>query len=119
MTSVYCIGYTSCKVYMIVFQQYHIEKSDTMIAPSTNLYSLLFKHSHSGCCFSCVQYSRFRSCNTLHIFISHGCNTAHTLHYIQHEPFCLQQRTYFSRDNHRHVTFTHLNTIIYKHFHIH
>ena len=67
------------KVYMIIFQQDHIEQSDTMVDTAADLYSILFHHTHTGSCFAGIQ----------HIFAGCRCNTAHTLHNVQHQAFCL------------------------------
>ena len=43
---------TSGKIHVIIFQENHVEKSDTMIYTTANLYCHFFEDTHSGSCLT-------------------------------------------------------------------
>ena len=86
------ISNATSEVHVVVFQQNHIEKTDTVIASTTNSHSLFLQHAKSWRSFASVKHSTFSAFYQFHIFCSASSHTTHTLHDIQHEAFCLQQR---------------------------
>ena len=46
---------TTGKIHMIIFQQNHVEQSDTMIHATTYLHSLFFEHTHARSCLAGIE----------------------------------------------------------------
>ena len=90
MTSVNCILYATGKINMIVFQQYHVKETYSMVDPSPYFHGLFLKHTHSGSSLPGIKNFCFCTLKPLYIPMRHGCNSAHTLHYIEHQTFCLK-----------------------------
>ena len=87
---------TTGKIYVIILEQNHIKQTDTVIAATTNLYGLLLEHTHTRCGFTGIKHTGVGTLQTLNILISHGGNTTHALHDVQHQTLGLKQRTDFS-----------------------
>ena len=104
---------------MIVFQENHIEKSDTVIHAAANLYRRFFKHTESRSSLAGIQHTCFRAFQLLHVFACHSGNTAHALHHVQHQTFCLEQRLNLTFHNHCHITRFHFGTIVNKYLDFH
>ena len=119
MAAVDCIGDTSSKVHVIVLEQNHIEKSDTMVHATADLHGLLFEHTHTGRGLAGIEHAGLGAFQTLHITVGHRGDAAHTLHDVKHQALCLKQRTYTSGNNHGDVTFLHTRTISHQYLHLH
>ena len=93
---------------MIVFQQNHVEQSDTMIYTTANLHSHFLKNTHTGSSLTGIEHTRIRTFQFLGIFMRHGSNATHALHNVQHQTFCLQQRLHLAFHYHCYIARLHL-----------
>ena len=103
---------TAGEVYMVVFQQNHIEQPDTMIDAATNFNRFFFDHAQARSCLTRIQYACFRSFQCFDIFACRGCNTTHALHDIEHQAFRLQQRLYLTFDYESDIAFLHFGSVV-------
>src|SRR5574344_2537659 len=84
VTAIDGISNTSSKIHMIVFQQNHIKKTNTVIDTSTEWNGVRCQHTHTWRCLPCIQHMSLCTFQTLHILMSHRSDSAHTLHNIKH-----------------------------------
>jgi hypothetical protein len=54
------LGYTSCKVYVVVFEHYHVVKPHSVVGAAANSNRFFLEYSHAGCCFACVEHLGFK-----------------------------------------------------------
>ena len=54
------------------------------------------RQTHTGSCLAGVKHTGICTFQHLCIFTGHCCNTAHTLHHVQHQAFGLKQRLHLS-----------------------
>ena len=109
----------SGKIHVIVFEQNHVEQTDTMVYTTTDFDCHLFEDTHTRSCLAGIQYAGVSAFQYLCILAGHGCDTAHTLHDVQHQAFGLEQGLYFSFYDHSYVARFHFSAVINKHFHFH
>ena len=69
---------------MVVFEQNHIEKSDTVIYTSPYTHCLFFEYAHTRRCLAGIKHPGMQTLETRHVFMGNGSDTAHTLHDIEH-----------------------------------
>ena len=91
MTTVYRIRNTTGKVYVVILQQDHIEKSDTVVTSSTDLHGLLLQHTHARGGLTGIKHTGLRAFQVLHVLVGHRGDTTHTLHDVQHQTLRLEQ----------------------------
>ena len=84
MTAVDSIGYASSEIDMVVLQQNHIEKTNTMVHATAKFHGLLFEHTHTRCGLARVENMTTGAGDTLHIFMCHRGDATHALHDIKH-----------------------------------
>ena len=111
--------YAPCKVHMIVFQQNHVEQTDTVIASSTYLYSHFLHNTHTRSSFTGIKDTSFGTFQLFHIFMGHSSNAAHTLHDVQHQALCLKQGLNFTFNHHRHITRFHVTSVLNEYLYLH
>ena len=90
MTTRDSVLYTTGKIHMIIFQQNHVEQSDTMIHATTYLHSFFFEHTHARSCLAGIENASMQTFEFFHIPVSHRSDTAHALHHIEHKTLGLQ-----------------------------
>ena len=110
---------TAGEVNMIVFQQNHVEQTDSMVYAATYLHSHLFQNTHARSRLTGIEHTGIRTFQLLGILMGHGSDAAHTLHNVQHQAFGLQQRLHLAFHNHSHVARLHFSTVIDEYFHFH
>lgn len=115
MATVKCCVDAAGKVYVVVFQQNHVEQSDTMVHATADADCLFLHHAHAGGRFSCVKYPGVRAFQPLYVFVCHCSDAAHALHDVQHQAFGLQEAAYFSCDDHGHIAGTDVGAVIKEH----
>ena len=104
---------------MVIFQENHIKKTNAMVHTTTNLYSLLLQHAKTWSCLTGIKDMSLCTLKTLYILSSHGSNATHTLHDIEHQTLCLEQRTGLTLYNHCNVTLLNMGSILKQHFYLH
>ena len=119
VTTVNSVHNATSKVNMIVFQENHIEQTDSMIAASPYLHGLLLQHAHAWCSLASVQHPSSSTFQTLHVSVGHGGNATHTLHDVQHETLGLEQRANPSAHNHGNIAFLHTASIGHEYLNLH
>ena len=90
-----------------------------MVYTATNFDCHLFEDTHTRSCLAGIQHAGVSAFQYLCILAGHGCDTAHTLHDVQHQAFGLEQGLYFSFYDHGYVARFHFGAVIDKHFHFH
>ena len=73
------------------FSRINVEQADTVIHPSADFHSHLFKDTHTRSGFTRIKHAGVGSFQALHVTAGHGSDTAHALHDVQHQTFGLQQ----------------------------
>lgn len=69
---------------MVVFEQNHIEKADTVIYTSSYTHRLFFEYAHTRRGLAGIEHPGMQTIETCHVFMGNGSDTAHTLHDIEH-----------------------------------
>ena len=119
MTAVDGVGNTAGEIHMVILQQDHVEESDTVVHTTADLHSLFLQHTHTWGGLTGIQHPCMCSFEPFHITVGHRGNTAHPLHDVQHQAFCLKQRAHLSCYDHGHIPFLHRGAITNQHLHLH
>ena len=88
-----------------------------MVHSPADSYRLLFEHTHSGSGLAGIEHLRLQTFQFSGIFGRHGSDAAHPLHYVEHQPFGLQQRAHFSLHFENDVARLHVCAVIDEHRH--
>ena len=99
---------------MVVLEQDHIEKSDTMVHSATYLHSFLFEHTHTWGSLAGIEHASLQAFQLSHILGSDSGNTTHALHDIQHSTLGLEQRLYTAFYHKGDISRLHMCTIVDK-----
>ena len=84
-----------------------------MIFAAAYFYSIFFKHTHTGCCFSGIQQGSFCAFQHLCHFVGVGGDAAHALQIVQGSTFAGKQHTDVAGYRCHQLTFCHSVTIGY------
>ncbi len=97
---------------MIILEENHIEETDTMVHTTTYLHSLLLQHTETWSSLTGVEDVSLGTFKALYILSGHGSDTAHTLHDVEHQALCLEQRTGLALYDHSDVALLHVSTVL-------
>ena len=103
---------------MVILDENHIEKTDTVIHTTTYTYSLLLHDAHTRSSLAGIKHTGISSLKLTYIVACHGRNSAHTLHHVEHETLSLQQRTHTTGNIHCNVALLHLCAILNEHLNL-
>ena len=113
------IGDAASEIHVVVLQQDHVKKTDTVVASASDLHGLLLEHAHAGRRLAGVEHTCLRTLQPLYILVCHRGDTAHALHDVQHQALRLQQRAYLTCHYHGDVALLHTRTVAHQHLHLH
>ena len=119
MATVDSIIDAASEIDVVVLEENHIEETDAMVHTATNLHSLLLQHAETWSGLAGIEDVSLGTFEALHILGSHGSDTAHALHDVEHEALCLKQRTGLTLYNHGDVALLHVGTILQQNLHLH
>ena len=108
---------TSCEVHVVIFQEDHVEQTDTMVTCATNTYRLFLEHTETGSGLAGVENGATRTGNEMLIIMRHRSNTRHPLHDIQHRALYLQQAQHLAINAESDITRLHFCPIFKKQLH--